>query len=282
MGLDQLHRLFTKEDHIGPIKNVHKILGILCLIHFIFRLRPGTVLLPIPFTFILMTAHELLSMISLIFKVPYKRVIGSTVIWKEMQLHNIIFTSRGYFIFIMLYYGIKDPIYKLPVIICCHFMADIVSYFYGDPNGGTTIRGTDRSRRFKNVKYLEHLESLGIYISCASQIYAVYILIAFDNMLYPLMTLIPIQISTFLGTLVRKGIMSSKINNILYLFCIIVPIYIHYKWTVYCLPIVLTLSFIRFKVIGNCKYQQFYKYIMWISFALFYQKYIYISETINI
>ena len=32
-----INRLFTQEDKIGPVSHIHKILGILVLLHFIFR-----------------------------------------------------------------------------------------------------------------------------------------------------------------------------------------------------------------------------------------------------
>ena len=34
---NKIKNLFTHEDKLGPFRHIHKILGVICLVHFIFR-----------------------------------------------------------------------------------------------------------------------------------------------------------------------------------------------------------------------------------------------------
>jgi len=219
-------------------------------------------------TFFMMSLHMVLSLSSFIFKVPVERVKGVTVIWKEMQIHNCIFVARAYTVFLLLFFNLNTTLSLTLVVLFWHIMADITTQYYGSPEMGTTIRG---SKNFVGMGYLEQVEELGMLFSSMAQIYAVYVLITCPHLLYPLFTMIPIQLSALFGTLVRKGVISSQLNNFLYVICIIIPVSLKYHWRVICIPSVIILSLIRFKLIGKSYYQREMKYIMWILFAIIYE-----------
>jgi len=87
--------LFTHEDTF----NVHKVLGGVCLVHFIYRFSlvgdrdmhfgPGWT------TALWIGIHTLLSVSSLIFKIPQKRIVEGSRIWPEYRLHSIAFACRS-------------------------------------------------------------------------------------------------------------------------------------------------------------------------------------------
>ena len=90
--------LFTHEDTF----NMHKMLGVPCLVHFLFRT------LSVPFrpfadmgfvasklTAIFIVWHLLLSVSSLIFKIPKMRIKEGSRIWPEFRLHSIVFACRS-------------------------------------------------------------------------------------------------------------------------------------------------------------------------------------------
>ena len=229
-GVHNIKRMFTTEDHIGPIYNVHKILGLACLLHYIVRALPQNNMERSWGTLLMYTLHVVLSCSSFIFKVPMERVVGVSTIWKEMQIHNCIFVSRAYFVFLLVFFRLNSTWTCLAVVIFWHILGDLTTFKYGSEAMGTTIRG---SRNFDGLGYwYEMLEDLGMLFSSSAQIYAIYVLITVgeDNLVYPLFTMVPIQLSSLFGTMVRKGVISSQLNNIMYVICIIIPIYMKYHW----------------------------------------------------
>jgi len=104
-----LSKLITKEDPF----HVHKVLGIFCLLHFFYRYALvfsgwdttagfgsfGKVASSYPrvatiVAFLL--PHALLSSTSLLFHtVPFERVRGKPMIWKEYRWHNMVFVFRS-------------------------------------------------------------------------------------------------------------------------------------------------------------------------------------------
>jgi hypothetical protein len=106
-------RLHTHHDRYG----FHKILGFACLFHFLYRyvmffiysdmgwnnvtdVNPARILF-VP------TLHLTLSVSSFIFHILTKRDHTRPIIWRQLQLHNIIFTFRSCICFILGY------VYKL-------------------------------------------------------------------------------------------------------------------------------------------------------------------------
>lgn len=88
-------RLFTKEDKL----NFHKTLGICCLISYIVRFSRvgprdmgfGDTTATIASIFL----HLTLSVSSLVFRIPMKRIASGYRIWPEYRIHSIVFACRS-------------------------------------------------------------------------------------------------------------------------------------------------------------------------------------------
>jgi hypothetical protein len=183
-------------------------------------------------------AHLTLSLSSLIFHVPQTRLNSKIIIWKELQLHNMIFTSRSAIIMIYSIICIRNNINidskyyyiyqigKLVLIVLHHILADYVTIKY-NINEKTTTRDINWENIPNNVKYL--LKKY--YAVC--QILAINALILTDNEKYgsgaiesAFLIMFPIQLSTFLMTLVRKSIISNISWHIFYGLSLLSPFFI--------------------------------------------------------
>ena len=198
--------------------NLHKSMGFGCLIHYGYRfylkIKYDNMYLDINPIFPLF--HLGLSLSSFIFKVPIKRFLNRTIIWKELQLHNIIFTSRSIFI---IYHSIFFKTYdiyfyltKLGIVLSHHYLADIVSNKYINNDLTTTrdIRGEYGNNIIKKFYAF-------------SQILATTTLLLVNNPDNSFTIMFPIQLSAFLMTLVRKGIISNNHWHIFYTSSLIFP-----------------------------------------------------------
>ena len=88
-------QLFTREDRF----NAHKMLGFACLAHFIFRFAgAGAADMYFdssPTTVLCIAMHALLSVSSMIFRIPAQRIKEGSRIWPEFRLHSIVFACRS-------------------------------------------------------------------------------------------------------------------------------------------------------------------------------------------
>jgi hypothetical protein len=187
---------------------LHKLLGFSCLIHFFIHIY-GYTIEQRELRLIAINCHLLLSLSSFMFKVPLQR--GNLyVIYKELQLHNIIFTLRSVFILYLIEFSIRNPILRLSCVLSCHCIADYISHVYKN-EGITTIR------------------SIGITYSVIfmswSQFVATYICLTSESQRSVIMTILGIQVSAFSGTLVRKGILTSYNGGVLYTLSLVIAIY---------------------------------------------------------
>jgi len=228
-------QLFTNHDKY----HIHKILGFACLFHYFLRIYwlivYGSMFiyayhsssLAIPVT------HLTLSLSSLIFHVPSVRLNSKIIIWKELQLHNIIFTSRSCIIMIYSLLYIKNDIKleyyylyhlgKFIIIIIHHILADYITFKY-NANDKTTTRDINWKNIPENIKKIIKR----YYAIC--QILAINALILSDNDIYgsgiiesAFLIMFPIQLSTFLMTLVRKSIISNISWHIFYALSLLSP-----------------------------------------------------------
>ena len=216
--------------------HLHKILGFGCLFHYNLRIYYKIMYGSMYFgqDYITPIIHLSLSLSSFIFHVPKYRYNTTIIIWKELQLHNIIFTSRSVsmMFFSLLANNYENNkimyIYKLLIILGHHLLSDYVSNKYINENKTTT----------RDIYYD------GIYYSWAikkfyaiSQTFALCALLLNDNNtnntigLYENAFLImyPIQLSTFLMTLVRKKLISNKHWHFFYSLSLSLPYLINYS-----------------------------------------------------
>jgi hypothetical protein len=233
-------QLFTNHDKY----HLHKVLGFGCLFNFFLRIywlivygsmyiyadSQISVLIPV--------AHLTLSLSSLIFHVPQTRLNSKIIIWKELQLHNMIFTSRSAIIMIYSIICIRNNINmntkyyylyqigKLALIVSHHMLADYVTMKYNMNNKTTT-----RDINWENIP--DNVQRLIKKYYAISQILAINALILTDNDRYgsgtiesAFLVMFPIQLSTFLMTLVRKSIISNISWHIFYALSLLSPFFI--------------------------------------------------------
>jgi hypothetical protein len=150
-----------------------QILGFTCLFHYFYRFYLATVYGTMFFdpehlsTWLTPALHLILSLSSFIFPVPTRRFGSKPIIWKELQLHNIIFTTRSCLIFWLWSYrvrlnrscclpacgaetawrqpcvlstcGSEHFIARMTIVMITHYAADLVTNAYQDL-GRTTTR----------------------------------------------------------------------------------------------------------------------------------------------
>jgi hypothetical protein len=207
--------------------HIHKLMGFGCLVHygirFYYRFQYGTMFFnnydisPL--------IHLSLSLSSFLFKVPTFRLNSKAIIWKELQLHNIIFTSRSV---MMMYHSMFfkeiNTIYyiiRLGIIGIHHYLADLVSDKYQN-NNKTTTRDIPHDIENKTI------------VNINKKFYAVSQIVASTNLLLSnkpdnaFAIMFPIQFSTFLMTLVRKGYINNNMWHLLYTLSLTLPYLLNY------------------------------------------------------
>ena len=236
--------LFTNHDRF----HIHKVLGFGCLFNFFLRIywlvafgsmyiyadSQTSLLIPV--------AHLTLSLSSFIFHVPLTRLNSKIIIWKELQLHNMIFTSRS--ATIMLYSllcsrshstastATETPVPflyqtgKFALVVSHHLLADYITAKY-NRNEKTSTRDIN----WENISDNTRAIMKRYYAVC--QILAINALILTDNEPYgsgavesAFLVMFPIQLSTFLMTLVRKSIISNISWHIFYGLSLLSPFFI--------------------------------------------------------
>lgn len=215
--------LFTNHDAF----HLHKILGFGCLLHFGYRIcnklmygtmffNPNSIM-----TYIAPMAHLTLSLSSFIFHVPKNRFNTKAIIWKELQLHNIIFTSRSvcmmYHVLLMPQNNINLYIYsRLAIVVFHHVLADIVTQRY-QVQDKTTTRDIPYDTDNKMVIYVNKK------YYAISQLMALYGILVSKDCDNGFIIMFPIQLSTFLMTLVRKNIIGNNMWHIAYGASLAIP-----------------------------------------------------------
>jgi len=138
-------KLFTREDTF----NFHKTLGLACLLSYVVRFAQvgprdmafgadgGTALT--------IAMHTLLSVSSLIFKIPFKRIAGGYRIWPEYRLHSIIFACRSLAGMALTWYELRhgaEANYwaNMAIVVGTLAAADLASWSVGEAGRSSTIR----------------------------------------------------------------------------------------------------------------------------------------------
>jgi len=231
--------LFTNHDRF----HLHKVLGFGCLFNFFLRIywlvAFGSMYIyaDSPISLLIPVAHLTLSLSSFIFHVPQTRLNSKIIIWKELQLHNMVFTSRS--ATIMLYSilcsrSLAASVYsyylyqfgKFALVIAHHLLADYITARYN-----TNDKTTTRDINWENISERTKAVMKQYYAIC--QILAINALILTDNEPYgsgvvesAFLVMFPIQLSTFLMTLVRKSIISNISWHIFYGLSLLSPFFI--------------------------------------------------------
>ena len=217
-----MNSLFSDHD----ILNIHKILGFGCLAHYGYRIYNkfmyGTMFFDTSsiVTYVTPALHLSLSLSSFIFHVPVNRFKSKTIIWKELQLHNIVFTSRSAFMmYHTLFFNSSDPYYyytRLAIMLSHHYLADLISQKY-QIDDKTTTRDIPYDTDSQLIKWgIKKFYAL-------SQLVALFNLSITQNYDNGFLIMFPIQLSTFLMTLVRKNIISNNQWHMFYGVSLLIP-----------------------------------------------------------
>ena len=214
--------LFTEHD----VMNIHKVLGFGCLAHYAYRFACKSLYGSMLFTeksivsYVAPITHLSLSLSSFMFAVPTYRFNSKIMIWRELQLHNIIFTSRSAF---MMYHTLfmhhTHPYYysiRLGIVMAHHYAADFVSSLY-QPDEKTTTCELKYDTNLTVVPYINKK------YHAISQLVATVTMLRSTNYENGLLIMFPIQLSTFLMTLVRKNIITNNQWHVLYSMSLAVP-----------------------------------------------------------
>lgn len=222
-----MYSLITHHDYL----HIHKLLGFGCLIHYIYRFYlkyfNGYMFNDTNYFFPLL--HMILSLSSFIFKVPTIRYQNSTIIWKELQLHNIIFTSRS---ICMIYHSLlfnyfsyfNYYISRYIIIILHHYIADLITNKYQNNNLTTT---RDIIYNTNDTLISKVFIKINKYFYSISQIVATTSLLLSKNYETGYLIMFPIQLSAFLMTLVRKRIITNNQWHYIYTLSLILPYFIN-------------------------------------------------------
>ena len=264
-------RLFTHEDHY----NIHKILGITTVSHYIYRyytyfVKGDTYNFSF-FNLFFLIITMMLPLTSFFFNVRKEKNISVIIIDKETRLHSVSFSWRSCTLILYLWlvdwisqssYNesltmsvLTSQIVRTMLVLFWHVVADEIREEYGVP-GHTTVRSSkpalDRDspdNKLRDIAYL-YAES--------TQLVAIYMLIFKDTM--SAFAIIPaIQLYAFLGTLRKKGFISNMCLAIIYnLVLLIMYAVFPFDWiSLILIPIAIVL---RFKFRLN-------KYVLWLGIS---------------
>jgi len=279
-------QLFTHHDKY----HLHKSFGFLCLFHYFLRIywlfKYGSMFLNYNsvYTWLTPVCHLLLSVSSYTFHVPKTRFDSKIIIWKELQLHNIAFTSRSALVMLYwLYFNIYDKndkyynlhlIARLFIVIGHHYAADKITDTYS-----INYKTTTRDINWENIPDIAKKIMKRFYAICQLLALNALLLSECDKsgkefLESAFLVMFPIQLSAFLMTLVRKNIISNIYWHIFYTASLTTPYFIalnakefnNTKITLTMLSIILRLQF-------NVN-----KYILMISTVFIY---LYFDTTIN-
>ncbi|CAJ1355435.1 unnamed protein product [Effrenium voratum] len=219
-GTTLLGRLFTKEDGY----NIHKVLGISVLTSVLYRVYccldmqwDGGFSSSI-FSLGLCWLCMLLQSTSYLFEVPKARLLGSPMIWQEWRGHNFIFVSRHVLAFTITWFFLRYVQYSNQFASICLDLSMFV-VLYGQLYAVDLVTAWVREDKHTSLTaswpfwegcplWLE--KSIKLYYTLA-QFQASTLLIMTGSKLFDkYMVIFPFQFASFLMTLVRKGIISTK------------------------------------------------------------------------
>lgn len=249
----------TSHDRLGWIQHPHKLLGYGSLIHYFFRyvqmFMYDYMFQYRVYEIFFIVVHLTLSLSSFLFPIREKRNYKNQIIWRELQLHNIVFASRS--CAIMLYCILNaycefdeydNCIHKFAIVMIHHGMADIVTYYYKE---GTTMRNMCLNEEKTVYKpYLDKFYALAQFGATTYMIFGKTLCmeIAFS-------TMFAIQISTFLMTLRLKGIINNNMWHMAYSVSLLLTFWVgdranDHIWHYYLLFYVWRVIFKQHKYLG--------------------------------
>lgn len=208
-------QLITKEDPM----HIHKTLGILCMISYIFRVIQigpsdmGFATFP-SLTMPTIILHLLLNITSLVFKIPSRRISSGYRIWPEYRLHSLVFLCRSLAVMTLFWYEQtfqKEPNYdyNLAIIMLGLVAADLSSYSQRQYRS-STIRDLDTE------PWVKFLFSVAQFCGSANILIGLRYRYSFH-----MMSVIVVQCNAFMMTIRRKNLAGQSMLVALYGFLLI-------------------------------------------------------------
>eukprot|EP00928_Gymnodinium_smaydae_P044472 TRINITY_DN2966_c0_g6_i1.p1 TRINITY_DN2966_c0_g6~~TRINITY_DN2966_c0_g6_i1.p1 ORF type:complete len:557 (+),score=52.01 TRINITY_DN2966_c0_g6_i1:36-1673(+) len=199
-------KLKTTEDPF----NVHKCLGISCLVHFVYRcLRlvwTGTTgLQQDSNTPVCLALHAALNLSSFVFHLPKTRVKARPMIYPEFRLHSSIFALRSIICALLLWWEPAcSPLLRGGVCLVAMKLADMATERYGDSATDTTIRGMPYPAYMHEwVRWAHNLHYAFM------QGVATIMMFSANTPDDPFLVLLVVQLAPFLMMLVRKSVVNG-------------------------------------------------------------------------
>jgi len=206
MRFENLYKLATREDDM----NIHKALGILSVLLYFHRLYLLLIYhdmqLNNAYGISTLFIHGILNISSFIFRISNKRHETLTIIYPEFRMHNTLFVFRSIICCICFYYKLH-VIVNMLVCFGTMAVADIISNYY-KYHPQKLQDATSNTTTMRKMPYMSHLEPDAkkkvIQMHSFMQLVATYYMLENINTAY--LPIFAIQISAFLMTLVKKGI----------------------------------------------------------------------------
>jgi len=212
-------KLFSGHDKY----HLHAVLGLLALLHFVYRFFTVLILQQESFqqnsfSAACLLVHVLLHALSFQFELPRNRIWTKPMIWREFRVYNALFAMRH---LIGTALGIWAPDWwlrqpgvaavaaKVCLVLATCKAADITT----EQIGSTDDRTTNAMPYPKKTP--ETLEKVAKRFYAKSQ-FAATALAAFGTPSSSFCAIFAIEIASFLMTLVRKGIIEARTYHVLY------------------------------------------------------------------
>lgn len=258
-------KLFTQEDKYF----YHKILGLTCLISFLYRYYLGflgeRVFDSSYMSLFTAIIHLCLNITSFIFHIPKERIPEKPMIWKEFRIHNLLFVTRSCLAMISNWFYTKSLIskknlltFKIGLIFSIMILADITTYFFRD-----SLKKESTTRTMPYWKECSSIrEKIHKFYYAVSQFEATMACFS-DEIHTPFFMLMPIQLSSFLMTLVRKNVISNKLWHELYFTSLFIPDILYIRNAIFVFqvfPLSIICTWLRMEGIP--------KYAIWYMIAL--------------
>lgn len=203
--------LITRDD---PLQ-LHKTLGALCLVSFLFRIAQmgqrsdmGFATHP-EWTIPTIVLHLLLNLSAFQFRLPKRRIAGGYRIWPEYRLHSLVFLARSLAVIGLYYYEliyqIQEPkyIWNLWIVLLAMMAADL----------GSQSQGNYQSN---SIRDLEIPTAVQFLFSSAQFLGTGNLVFGLRRCTMHMLFVMIVQVNAFLMTLRRKNLASQSVLVSLY------------------------------------------------------------------
>ncbi|CAK0843111.1 unnamed protein product [Prorocentrum cordatum] len=213
-------KLLTHHDRY----HLHAFLGLCALLHFAFRF--GSLVLggvdnfaPTVTSALCLSVHFLLHATSFQFALPAQRIMSKPMIWPEFRVHNAIFAYRHLVCCVI---GIWFPdvwCRSSPSILCLGLKIAILSLTCWAADVATERLGSREDRTTNAMPYPASMSAREIAIVkrfYAKSQFAATTLSVFGTPMLSFLSVLAIELASFLMTLVRKGKIEARTYHALY------------------------------------------------------------------